>query len=312
MTFFFTVLGFAEYLQQDPPQANDGNDPLVAMVNQAWYHNNYLTINYILEGLAETLYPVYAGAKLAKELLNSLNKKYQAKDAGTKKFIIGKMLDYKMVDIKSVVAQAEELTIIFNKCNEEKLGVCEAFQVAAIIQKLSRSWEDFQVDLKLKRTELNLEQLLTRLRIREEGLVRRGGWEKANVVEHPSGSSTGGKDKKKIGPKGGVSKFAGKCYNCGISGPRSSNCRKKKPQKNKKKTTEAMCAELDHLDLYAFVTEVNLVGSNPREWFVDTGATCHIFSNWGMFHEFQETSGDKVWMGNLAQSEVQGIVSSSI
>ncbi|VFQ68998.1 unnamed protein product [Cuscuta campestris] len=68
MTFFFTVLGFAEYLQQDPPQENDRNNPLVAMVNQAWYHNNYLTINYILEGLAETLYPVYAGEKLAKEL----------------------------------------------------------------------------------------------------------------------------------------------------------------------------------------------------------------------------------------------------
>ncbi|VFQ83900.1 unnamed protein product [Cuscuta campestris] len=114
MTFFLTILGFAEYLQQDPPQANDGNDPLVAMVNEAWYHNNYLTINYILEGLAETLYPVYAGAKLAKELWSSLNKKYQAEDVGAKKFIVGKILNYKMVDNKSVFTHAEELTIIFN------------------------------------------------------------------------------------------------------------------------------------------------------------------------------------------------------
>ncbi|VFQ92103.1 unnamed protein product [Cuscuta campestris] len=169
------------------------------MVNQAWYHNNYLAINIILEGLGDSLYPVYAGATLAKELWNSLNKKYQAEDAGTKKFIVGKMLDYKMVDSKSVVAQAEELTVIFNKCNEKKVGVSEAFQVAAIIHKLPRSWEDFQADLKLKRTELNLEQLLTRLRIREEGLARRNGGAKANVVEHPSGSSHGGKDKKKMG-----------------------------------------------------------------------------------------------------------------
>ncbi|VFQ83088.1 unnamed protein product [Cuscuta campestris] len=187
MMFFLTVLGFAEYLQQDPSQPNEANDPLVAMVNQAWYHNNYLAINIILEGLGDTLYPVYAGAKLVKELWNSLNKKYQAEDASTKKFIVGKMLDYKMVDSKSVVAQAEELTVIFNKCNEEKVGVSEAFQVAAIIHKLLRSWEDFQADLKLKRTELNLEQLLTRLRIREEGLARRGGGAKVNVVEHPSG-----------------------------------------------------------------------------------------------------------------------------
>ncbi|VFQ64310.1 unnamed protein product [Cuscuta campestris] len=248
-----------------PPQPNEANDPLVAMVNQAWYHNNYLAINIILEGLGDSLYPVYAGATLAKELWNSLNKKYQTEDAGTKKFIVGKMLDYKMVDSKSVVAQAEELTVIFNKCNEEKVGVSEAFQVAAIIHKLPRSWEDFQADLKLKRTELNLEQLLTRLRIREEGLARRNGGAKANVVEHPSGSSHGGKDKKKMGPKGGVSKFAGKCYNCGITGHRSSDCRKKKPQKGKKKTTKAMCAELDNLDLCAVVTEVHLVGSNPKE-----------------------------------------------
>ncbi|VFQ79646.1 unnamed protein product [Cuscuta campestris] len=275
------------------PQPNEANDPLVAMVNQAWYHNNYLAINIILEGLGDSMYPVYAGATLAKELWNSLNKKYQAEDAGTKKFIVGKMLDYKMVDNKSVVAQAEELTVIFNKCNEEKVG--EAFQVAAIIHKLPRSWEDFQADLKLKRTELNLEQLLTRLRIREEGLARRNGGAKANVVEHPSGSSHGGKDKKKMCPKGGVSKFAGKCYNCGITGHRSSDCRKKKPQKGKKKTTEAMCAELDNLDLCAVVTEVNLVGSNPKEWFVDTGATRHIFSNRSMFHDFQETSGNK-WL----------------
>ncbi|VFQ77099.1 unnamed protein product [Cuscuta campestris] len=91
-------------LKGEVAEANDGLDPLVAMVNQEWYHNNYLTINYILEGLAETLYPVYAGVKLAKELWSTLNKKYQAEDVGTKKFIVEKMLDYKMVDSKSVVA----------------------------------------------------------------------------------------------------------------------------------------------------------------------------------------------------------------
>ncbi|VFQ77283.1 unnamed protein product [Cuscuta campestris] len=124
MTFFLTILGFAEYLQQDPPQPNESNDPLVVMVNQTWYHNNYLTINYILEGLAETLYPVYAGAKITKELWSSLNKKYQAEDYGTKKFIVGKMLDYKMVDSKSVVAKAQELMIsVANFFIEERLEI---------------------------------------------------------------------------------------------------------------------------------------------------------------------------------------------
>ncbi|VFQ83696.1 unnamed protein product [Cuscuta campestris] len=145
--------------------------------------------------------------------------------------------------------------------------ICEAFQVAAIIHVLPPAWDEFQSYLKLKRKEMTLEQLLVRLRIREEGLTRekKVAVAKANVVEHPpkEGSSKGpkpNKDKKKIGPKGGVAKpkFTEKCYNCGITGHRSSECRKK-PQKKKQKKEEALFSELDAMDLCAVVTEVNLV-----------------------------------------------------
>ncbi|VFQ82628.1 unnamed protein product [Cuscuta campestris] len=198
----------------------------------------------------------------------------EAEDAGAKKFVVGKVLDFKMVDSKPVVSQAEELILIFNECTEEGMGVSEAFQVAAIIHVLLPAWDEFWGYLKLKRKEMTLEQLLVRLRIREEGLTRekKVAVAKASVVEHPpkEGSSKGpkpNKDKKKIGLKGGVAKpkFVGKCYNCGITGHRSLECRKK-PQKKKQKKEEALCSELDSMDLCAVVTEVNLVGSNPKEW----------------------------------------------
>ncbi|VFQ70238.1 unnamed protein product [Cuscuta campestris] len=214
-----------------------------------------------------------ARAASAKELWTTLSNKYQAEDAGAKKFVVGKVLDFKMVDSKPVVSQAEELILIFNECTDEGMGVSEAFQVAAIFHVLPPAWDEFRSYLKLKRKEMTLEQLLVRLRIREEGLTheKKVAVAKANVVEHPSkeGSSKGpkpNKDKKKIGPKGGVvkPKFAGKCYNCGITGHRSSECRKK-PQKKKQKKEEALCSELDAMDLCAVVTEVNLVGSNPKE-----------------------------------------------
>ncbi|VFQ63817.1 unnamed protein product, partial [Cuscuta campestris] len=201
----------------------------------------------------------------------------------------------------NLASQAEELILIFNECTDEGMGVSEAFRVATIIHVLPPAWDEFRSYLKLKRKEMTLEQLLVHLRIREEGLTRekKVAVAKANVVEHPSkeGSSKGpkpDKDKKKIGPKGGVAKpkFAGKCYNCGITGHRSSECRKK-PQKKKQKKEEALCSELDAMDLCAVVTEVNLVESNPKEWWVETGTTRHICSNRAMLFDFKETSGDK-------------------
>ncbi|VFQ64049.1 unnamed protein product [Cuscuta campestris] len=153
-----------------------------------------------------------------------------------------------------------------NLASDEGMGVSEAFQVAAIIHVLPPACDEFRSYLKLKRKEMTLEQLLVRLRICEEGLTRekKVAVAKANVVEHPpnKGSSKGpkpNKDKKKIGPKGGAAKtkFAGKFYNCGITGHRSSECRKK-PQKKKQMKEEALCSELDAMDLCAVMTEVNL------------------------------------------------------
>ncbi|CAH9072258.1 unnamed protein product, partial [Cuscuta europaea] len=55
------------------------------------------------------------------------------------------------------------------------------------------------------------------------------------------------------------------------------------------------------------VTEINLVGSNSKERFVDTGATRHICSNRELFTTFEPSNGEKVWMGNSAHSAVQGV-----
>ncbi|VFQ77714.1 unnamed protein product [Cuscuta campestris] len=170
----------------------------------------------------------------------------------------------------------------------------------ANIHVLTPAWDEFWSYLKLKWKEMTLERLLVHLWFREEDLTRekKVAASKGNVVEHPpkEGSSKRpkpNKDKKKIGPKGCVAKtkLAGKCYNCGITGHRSSECRKK-PQMKKQMNEEALCSELD---------------SNPNEWWVDTGVTRHICSNRAMLFDFKENSGDKVWMCNFAQSEVQGV-----
>ena len=69
-----------------------------------WKHANFLCHNYILNGLDNTLYNVYYAFNTARELWESLDKKYKTEDARIKKFIEGKFLDYKMLDSKTVIS----------------------------------------------------------------------------------------------------------------------------------------------------------------------------------------------------------------
>ena len=49
------------------------------------------------------------------------------------------------------------------------------------------------------------------------------------------------------------------------------------------------------------------MGSNPKEWWIDTGATHHVCSNKKIFSTFKliET-GEKVFIGNSATSDIKG------
>ena len=105
--FYLTTLNLAKVLHEDAPTLNEGetNKQIVAVV-EAWKHSNFLCKNYILNGL-NTMYNVYSQVKTTKELWESLAKKYKIEDAGMKKFIVGKFLDYKIVDSKTVTNQAK-------------------------------------------------------------------------------------------------------------------------------------------------------------------------------------------------------------
>ncbi|XP_022869996.1 uncharacterized protein LOC111389308 [Olea europaea var. sylvestris] len=54
--------------------------------------------------------------------------KYKTEDAGTKKFTVGKFLDYKMVDSKIVISQVQEIQVLLHDIHAEKLELSESFQ----------------------------------------------------------------------------------------------------------------------------------------------------------------------------------------
>ena len=131
---------------------------------------------------------------------------------------------------------------------------------------------------------------------------------RANVVE----GSKPNKKRKMSGKSGdgfnqGLKKFVGKCFNCGKSGHRANDCRAKKRQKTQANMVEKISNGVDDINLTAVISECNMVG-NPKEWWIDTGSTRHIYANRSMFSSYTTVGGDeKLYMGNSSTSKVEGV-----
>ena len=322
MLFYLTTLNLARFLMEEAPKLKEDElDIQVIGAVDAWKHSDFLCRNYVMNALTDSLYNVYTDKKTAKELWELLDRKYKTEDAGAKKFVVGRFLDYKMVDSKTVVSKVQELQVILHEIHDEGMMLSETFQVAAIIEKLPPAWKDFKNYLKHKRKEMSIEDLVIRLRIEEDNkgsekkMAHNPNEAKANFVEHGKGSKFKKGNNKgkgtKLGPKGGVfkkQKFIGKCFNCGKQGHKSSDC--KLPKKNKLKeanVVDDLSKDVSEIDLTAVISEVNLVGSNPKEWWIDTGATRHVCSDKMMFSTFEPIeTGEKVFMGNSATSDIKG------
>ena len=82
-----------------------------------------------------------------------------------KKFVVRRFFDYKTVDSKTIISQVQDLQVILHEIHAEGMVLSESFQVAAIIEKLSPNWKDLKNYLKHKRKEMDLEDLIVRLRI---------------------------------------------------------------------------------------------------------------------------------------------------
>ena len=114
---------------------------------------------------------MYSPIKTTRELWESLDRKYKTEDAEMKKFVVGRFLDYKMVDSKTIISQVQDLQVILHEIHAKGMVLSESFQVAAIIEKLPPNWKDFKNYLKHKHKEMKLEDLIMILRIDEDNRV---------------------------------------------------------------------------------------------------------------------------------------------
>ncbi|XP_028054471.1 uncharacterized protein LOC114258692 [Camellia sinensis] len=260
MLFYLTTLNLARFLQEDAPSLSENeNDARVVVAVDAWKHADFLYKNYIINGVDNTLYNVYSPIKTVKALWNSLDSKYKTEDAGTKKFVIGRFLDFKMADSKTVINQVQELQVVLHKIHVEGMSLSKSFQVAAIIEKLPPTWWNFKNYLKHKCKEMSLEDLIVRLRIEEDnrGFEKKNGHRlmesKAYIVEYkPKFNNKKMKhlrvSSKQSAKSGDSQNFNGKCFVCDKMGHRAKDCHKIRTQGNyKKKPTQANLIEEESL-----------------------------------------------------------------
>ena len=135
MLFYLTTLHLARFLEENPPEP----------ATDAWTQCDFLCRNYILNGLDDSLYNVYSPITTAKKLWASLDKKYKTEDAGTKKFIVGRFLECKMVDSKTVFSQVQEFQLILHEIEAERMILPETF-------RLLLSWRNSHLRGEISRT----------------------------------------------------------------------------------------------------------------------------------------------------------------
>ncbi|XP_073120257.1 uncharacterized protein [Henckelia pumila] len=161
LLFYLTMLNLTRFLSEDAPKLKEGEGDVESIsALEAWNHSDFLCQNYVLNRLEDSLYNVYCENKTAKELWESLDRKYKTEDAGDKKFLVGRFLDFKMVDSKPVISQVQDIQVILHEIHSEGMTLSESFQVAAIVEKLPPAWKDFKNYLKHKRKEMNVEELI--------------------------------------------------------------------------------------------------------------------------------------------------------
>ncbi|GKB75394.1 hypothetical protein Tco_0942289, partial [Tanacetum coccineum] len=89
MFFYLITLNLAWFLnetapQVEPPKEGKLSNAQAVQAVEAWKHSDFLCHNYVLNGLVDSLYNVYCKTTTAKELSESLERKYKKKDVGTK------------------------------------------------------------------------------------------------------------------------------------------------------------------------------------------------------------------------------------
>ena len=273
--------------------------PLDEAARKKLEKDNKLARSYLLNNMFNPLFDLFVIFKSVKIIWTKLGAKYGSDDAEKRKYVVGKWLQFQIVDNKPIM---EQVHVYENLCAEvlnEGMKMCEILQANVLIEKFPPFWSNYRNHLKHKKKDLTLQELISHMRT-EEANWRKDKLEslslnlsKANLVESSLPSNRDrfkGKNKKyqksfkcqnslkRTNSK--IQKQKVVCYICGKPGHKAYQCNlcKGANQTNQKHTGQfvAQANLIEDTEVFcAVMLEVNLV-SNPIEWILDIGATRHF------------------------------------
>ncbi|KAK4402770.1 hypothetical protein Sango_1017700 [Sesamum angolense] len=125
---------------------------------------------------------------------NTLESKYGGDDAGRKKYVVGKWLQFQIVDDKSIMDQVHEYENIVADVLNEDMKMCEILQANVLLKKFPPSWNDYRNHLKHKKRDLTLQELISHMRkeeanrLKDKEISNSSFSIKANLVESSESS----------------------------------------------------------------------------------------------------------------------------
>ena len=110
-------------------------------------------------------------------------------DAGTQKYPIGNFRNFQMTGDRDVSSQIHDYHLLINDLAIEDIKLPKPFVVGYLVETLPESWKDYKNNMKHKRKQMSLEDVIIHIRIEEQNRNRDNVEKtkelssKANVVE---------------------------------------------------------------------------------------------------------------------------------